>query len=201
MRTLSLIISSVFHPTFIPLIGFLLLYSLTGYALYLPKDVFWFSIMVIAQFTILIPVGVVYFLYWRKKISSIELSNRKERPLPLVINLISYAVSFVIFRYLHYPNLIVSFFAVVVVSAAFSMVVSLYYKLSLHMVAWGSLVGVLLAISVRLGIGLHLLISLVLILTAIIASARLWLNEHDLPQVAWAWGVSSILSFLLMIFL
>ena len=201
MRTLSLIISSLFHPTFIPLIGFLLLYSLSGYALYLPKDIFWFSIMVIVQFTILIPIGVVYYLYWRKKISSIELSNRNERPLPLVINLVSYAVSFLVFRYLHYPDLIVSFFAVVVVSAAFSMLVSLYYKLSLHMVAWGSLAGILFAISLRIGIGLHLLLSLVLILTAIIASARLWLNEHDLPQITWAWGASSVLSFLLMIYL
>ncbi len=201
MRTLSHIISSLFHPTFIPLIGFLLLYSLSGYALYLPKDIFWFSIMVIVQFTILIPIGVVYYLYWRKKISSIELSNRHERPLPLVINLVSYAVSFLVFRYLHYPTLIVSFFGVVVASAAFSMLVSLYYKLSLHMVAWGSLAGILLAISLRIGIGLHLLLSLVLILTAIIASARLWLNEHDLPQITWAWGTSSVLSFLLMIFL
>ncbi len=201
MRILSLIISSIFHPTFIPLIGFLLLYSLTGYAVYLPKDVFWFSIMVIVQFTILIPVGVIYFLFWRKKITSLELSNRQERPLPLVINLISYAVSFLVFRYLQYPSLIVNFFGVIVVSAAFSMIVSLYYKLSLHMVAWGTLVGVLISISVRMEIGLHLLVSLVLILTAVIASARLWLNEHDLPQVAWAWGTSSILSFLLMIFL
>lgn len=201
MRVLSLIISSIFHPAFIPLMGFLLLYYYSGYALYLPENIFWFSIVVIVQFTILIPIATVYLLYWRKKITSIELSVREERPLPLVITLISYAVCFLIFRYIQFPSIIVNFFAAVVLSAAFSMFVSLTYKISLHMVAWGTLAGVILAFSLRIGNDLHLLLSVILLTAGVVASARLWLQEHDLQQIVSAWLTAFALSFLIMTYL
>jgi hypothetical protein len=199
MRTLSKIISLFFHPVFVPLLGFLLLYSYSGYGIYLPESIFWFSILIIVQFTILVPVGAVYYLYWRKIISSIELSNREERPLPLIINLVSYAVNFLIFRYLNFPDIIISFFGAVVLASAFSMFVSLTYKLSLHMVAWGTLGGVILAFSLRVGIELHVLLSVTIILTALVASARMWLNQHNIQQISFAWVSSFIISFLLMI--
>ena len=183
MRALSLIISSILHPAFIPLMGFLLLYYFSGYALYFPENIFWFSVLIIIQFTILVPIGTVYFLYWRKKITSIELSNLEERPLPLVINLVSYSISFLVFRYLNFPEIMVNFFAAIVISAAFSMFVSLSYKISLHLVAWGTLLGVMLAFSIKIGLELHFLISLIILLSAIVASARLWLNEHNLEQI------------------
>ena len=201
MRALSLTISSILHPAFIPLMGFLLLYYFSGYALYLPENVFWFSVLIIVQFTILIPIGTVYYLFWRKKITSIELSNREERPLPLVINLVSYSISFLVFRYLNFPDIIVSFFAAIVISAAFSMFVSLSYKISLHLVAWGTLLGVMLAFSLRIGLELHLLISLIILLSALVASARLWLNEHDLEQIIYAWISGALISFLIMTYL
>jgi len=201
MRVLSFILSSIFHPIFVPLLGFLLLYSFSGYTLYLPEDVFWFSVLVIVQFTILIPIGVIYFLYWRKKISSIQLSVREERPLPLVINLMSYAVSFVIFRYLNFPHIIVSFFGAIVVSATLAMLMSLTYKISLHMIAWGTLLGVVLAFALGIGKDLHFLVSLIILVTGFVATARLWLNEHDLKQIGYAWLSSSVVSFLIMIYI
>jgi len=201
MRTLSLIISSIFHPTFIPLIGFLLLYSFSGYAVYLPENIFWFSILVIVQFTILIPVGAVYYLYWRKKISSINLSVKEDRPLPLIINLISYSVVFLIFRYLNYPHIIISFFSAVVLASVFSMLISFSYKISLHMVAWGTLAGTIIAFSLKIGLELHFLISIILLLTGIIASARLWLNHHNIQQISYAWSGSIVMAFLIISFI
>jgi len=198
MRILSLIISSIFHPTFVPLIGFLLLYSFSGYALYLPENIFWFSILVIVQFTILIPIGLVYFLYWRKVVTSINLSKREERPLPLVLTLISYSIAFLLFRYLQYPPIIVSFFAAIVLSSAVSMFVSLTYKISLHMMAWGTLAGAILSFALRINIELHFLLSVIVIVSALIAMARLWLNEHNLQQIASAWLLSFVLSFFVM---
>lgn len=201
MRIIAFIISSIFHPAFIPLIGFLLLYNLTGYALYLPQSIFWFAILTIVQFTILVPVGSTYYLYWRKYISSVKLSNRAERPLPLTINLISYSINFAMFYYLNFPHIIINYFASIAIISALSMVISLYYKISLHMMAWGTLTGVILAFSLSIGLELHFLLSIIIVLTAIIASARLWLNEHTFPQVLYAWLSSSLLSFIVMKFL
>jgi len=201
MRVLSKIISILFHPIFVPTIGFLLLYSLSGYKLYFPEDVFWFSILIILQFTILIPLGFVYFLYSRQKINSIELSELKERPLPLMVNLISYSINFLVFKYLHFPDIIINFFFALVSVSAFSTLVSLKYKLSLHMFAWGSLSGIILAFALKIGLELHFLISISIIISAFVASARLWLNEHNYQQILLAWISSSIISFLVMTYL
>ena len=115
-----------------------------------------------------------------------------------MINLISYSFNFMIFRYLSFPNTIISFFGVIVLLSAFSMFVSLTYKFSLHMVAWGTLAGVILAFSLKIGIELHLLLSATIIVTALVASARLWLNQHNYHQIVSAWLSSTILSFIVM---
>ncbi len=201
MRISALIISSLFHPVFVPLIGFLLLYFLSGYTLYLPENIFWFSILVIIQFTILIPVGSIYYLFWRKKISSINLSQREDRPLPLVINLISYSVAFLIFRYLNYPHIIISFFSSIVLASTLSMLISFTYKISLHMVAWGTLTGIIIAFALKTNLELHFITSIIVLLTGFIASARLWLNEHNIQQIAYAWVISSLLSFTIVSFI
>jgi hypothetical protein len=174
---------------------------ISGYALYLPDQVFWFSVMLITNFTILIPIGVVYYLYWRKKISSIQLEVREERPLPLVINLISYSIAFLMFRYLQFPNIIVSYFAVIVIIAGLSLVVSLNYKISLHALAWGSLVGVIYALSQKVGVELHLILSILILLSALILSARLWLQAHIWHEIYTAWISSALIAYIGITFL
>ena len=201
MRKLAIVISSIFHPAFVPLLGFLLLYTFSGYAMYLPQNIFWFSILVVVQFTILIPIGFIFYLYWRKRISSIELSIREERPLPLIISLVSYSVSFLIFRYLNFPHIIVSFFGALVAGAALAMLVSLSYKISLHLIAWGTLFGAIMAFALTFSKDLHFIISIIILIAGLVASARLLLNEHNIRQITYGWLSSSLLSFLIMIYL
>lgn len=198
MKNLSYIISSLFHPAFVPLLGFLMLYNFSGYALYLNENILWFSLLLIFQFTILIPISTVYYLYWKKKISSIELNELHERRLPLIINLICYTIAFYIFYYLNFPKIISSFFGALALSAALSMIVSLYYKISLHMIAWGALTGALFAYALNVGLEFHFYFSLLVLVSAIVASARLWLHAHDIKQILAGWFSAAILSFLAM---
>jgi len=198
MRIFFKIISLVFHPIFVPLVGFLLLYSFSGIALYLPEDIFWLSIIVIVQFTILVPLALIYYLYWRNKISSIELSVRSERPLPLFLNLLSVSTNFMIFRYFSFSDIITNFFGVIVLVSALSMLISAFYKISLHMLAWGTMAGIIFAFSVKAGMELHFVLSVILLITGIVATSRLWLNEHNGSHIFLGWISSSALSFLVV---
>jgi len=198
MRIIYKGISIIFHPVFVPLIGFLLLYSLSGIDLYLSKDVFWFSVLVIFQFTVLIPLSLTYFLYWKNKISSVELSVRSERPIPLLINLLSVTTNFLVFRYFSFSGIITNFFGVIVIVSALSLLISLWYKISLHIIAWGTLAGVIFAFSLKSGMELHFVISIILLITAFVATARLWLKEHSNTQIATAWLSSIVLSFFII---
>ena len=194
-------ISVIFHPIFVPLLGFLLLYSFSGFSLYIPKDTLWFFILVIVQFTIFFPLSILYYLYWRKKITSIELSERSERPLPLLLNLFSVAINFIIFKYFNFSDIISNFFGVIVLVSALSFFISKLYKISLHMMGWGALTGVILAFSVETGQELHFVLSVILLVTGVVATSRLWLKEHNNQQIAIAWSSSTLLSFFTIIFI
>ncbi|MBN2669113.1 MAG: hypothetical protein JXR60_07780 [Bacteroidales bacterium] len=200
MKTFSQTISAILHPAFVPLLGFLLLYYISGDALYLPPNIFWFTLLIIFQFTILIPFSILYFLYRIKKVSDFYLSKREERPLPLILTLISYAISYAIFRYFHYPHIIVSFFATVVIATAFSMFVSFTYKISLHSIAWGAVSGLCLALAYRYHIELHFIVSISFIISAIVALSRLFLDAHKPAEIYTGWASSFSLALYIMTF-
>ncbi len=201
MRFLSLSISSLLHPAFVPLLGFLLIYMLGGYAIYMPNQLFWFTVILLIEFTIVIPIAAVYFLYWRKIISSIELDKREERAWPLVINLVSYAIVFFIFSYYPFPKILVNYTAVTAIIAGFALVVSLNYKISLHALSWGSLVGVIYAYSLQFGIELHHIVVILILVSSIVAASRLLLDAHRWDEIYSAWLSAAFMSYLGMTYL
>jgi len=196
MRGLSIFLSSLFHPMWVPLAGFVLIYLLGGFTLFVPEAAFNFALIVIVQFTILIPLVSIYFLLWRKKISSVQLPLLKERPLPLLINLVSVALVFYILYKMGYPKMLVGFFVATALVSALAFFVSLFYKISLHMLAWGGITGIFVAFGFKTGLSLHLLISISVMISGLVASARLYLNAHVYHQVYIAWLVSASVAFI-----
>ncbi len=199
MKTISQILSTLFHPLFVPIIGFYLMHMLGGYATYLPTVLFGFTVFSITLFTIIFPLISVIVLKQFGKITSIQLDERKERPLPLFISLISICVLLIVERRLFYPAIYDAFFASIAVSYGFSFFVSLNKKISLHAIAWGTLIGIFIGFSFRLGIALHFWVSLLVIVASLVLSARLFLRAHTLSEVLSGWIISILLGWLSML--
>ena len=198
LKKLAQILSVILHPIFLPLIGFLLIYFIGGYSFYLPQNIFWFTVLLWVQFTIVIPLSVLLIMSWSGKIASIYLDNIKERPIPLLINTLSYFVIVFLFYRLNYPKIFLFYTIILTLISFFTFVSSFFIKISLHTVGWGTFLGIMISYSLIIKIDLSLLISIIIFLSAIIMSIRLYLNKHTVFQVYIAWIGALLISMLLL---
>jgi len=170
------------------------------YSIVLPDSLkFWF-ISVVIVFTILIPTAGVFILLKFKAIYSIEMNERNERTLPLLIS----STSFMVLLFSLKSTGIPSVFLYILYSATFALLagllINLVYKISLHTLGWGAIAATLTGVSIKLGIPLLALIVISVLLSGLAGYARLKQNAHNPTQVylGYVAGISVIvlISFL-----
>jgi len=135
------------------------------------------------------------------KIASIYLDSKTERPIPLLINTLSYSTIVILFYNLNYPTIFLLYAIILTAITLLTFLSSYFVKISLHTAGWGTFTGIIIAYSFITKIDLSLLISIILILSAITMTIRLYLNKHNAFQVYTAWiGALLISMFFLLSF-
>jgi membrane-associated phospholipid phosphatase len=181
---LSQLLSYLLHPLIIPTLAILALMLRPDlYSIVLPAWLKLWFIAIVFVFTLLIPAAGVLLLFKLNKIYSIELNQRTERTVPLLIASASYMA---LLFFMKQPN-IPPVFLYIVYSATFALLagllINMVYKISLHTLGWSALATTLIIISLRMGVSLLLLISIAVILSGFVGYARLKENAHNPAQV------------------
>ena len=182
--TLSRILSFILHPLLIPTFAIAaLMLQPDIYPIVLPNSIkFWF-ISVIFIFTLVIPASSVFILLKFNAINSIELKQRNERTIPLLIA----STSYMGLVYFMKPTIIPPVFLYVLYSATFALLTGLFinlvYKISLHTLGWGAITATLTGISIRLGTPMLPFILISILLSGVTGYARLKENAHNQAQV------------------
>lgn len=199
--TFSKVLSYLLHPLLIPTLAVSLLMffpDLVSIVIPLPLKL-WF-ISVVFVFTVVIPVSAIFILFKVNAIQSIELTERNERTVPLLIASISYMALLYFLRSSNIPAV----FLYVLYTAAFSMVagllINLAYKISLHTLGWSALLTALVSISVRMGTPLLLPVCVTATLAGLAGYARLNENAHNQTQVYMGY-LAGICTIILILFL
>lgn len=188
---LSKIISFVFHPALMPTYAFLLAVNFLPMLSDLTSNKQKIDLLrIVFIFTFLIPVISVIVLKKIKIVSSYYIENKSERKLPLLIAIISYYVLLLFFQEqsslgFYYNKFLVSTLLNQLLLGAlliliFSFIISNFWKISLHMLGIGGVVGAFFA--------LHspdtlFLILLLLWCSGLVAYARINENAHTCNQV------------------
>lgn len=191
----SRILSYILHPLLIPTIATSAL-LLRGdiYSIVLPDALKIWFVAVVFVFTFGIPVAALLILLKFNAIQSLEMNNRAERTIPLLITSTSFMALLYTLRSTGMPPV----FLYVLYSATFAMLagllINMVYKISLHTLGWGALTATLTLISIRLGIPLLGLIILAVLLSGFVGYARLKQNAHNQTQIylGYVAGVSVI---------
>ena len=183
-RLIAKIISIIFHPLFIPVYGIVILFYISGTFLsYLPGMVKRIVFIIIAVNTIILPLSVVPFYISQKVIKSIHMETSRERIIPLTMNSIFFYLGFYLLNKLQVPDLIKMYvlasFSVVVVT----LLISLKWKISIHMIGIGGLTGAIISISWHLGVDMKGIWMGLILCSGLIGFARLELNIHTPAQV------------------
>ena len=180
---LSKLISIILHPIFMPILALYLSlkqvpsigFAITNYQNYI--------YLVLIFSTVILPLISIFFLIKSGKVSSLEMSNHKERSVPLFrialwMGLGYYTIeNILVFSPIIKAELIGAISIILIAS-----IISKYWKISLHLLGIGGLVGVLIALEIIYGNLQHLIIIFIL-LSGVLAMARIKEKAHNYPQV------------------
>jgi hypothetical protein len=177
------IIAMIFHPLLMPVYGMVIIFSAPTLLGYLPINVKKLLLLIMLVNNILLPLSLLPFFIQRKIITSWTISERKERNIPLIITTILYfATSFIIFRF-PIPMFLKSFIYATTFLSLMVTVINFWWKISLHSVGSGALIGLVLLLSLKMLTPLDWYLISAIIAGGFVLSSRLKLNLHDPLQV------------------
>ena len=180
---LTQLISIILHPIFIPLLALhLTLLVLPSIALTLNQNMLLiYGILILS--TIVLPLISVFWLIQKGKVSSLEMSNHKERTLPLFITVIWMSFGYYLLQnLLFYTPIIKAELLGVIIIILLAAIISKYWKISLHLLGIGGIVGMFIALQIIHGDFLFLLI-LFILLSGLLGVARVKQKAHNYAQV------------------
>lgn len=178
---LSVVLYPLFTPTYL-MVAFCALFS--QYMMPLPSQYWWFAIGGTAFFTFLVPMIVLIVMKLQGRISDFDISNHKERFVPLV-----YAVMCFSFwcAYLEAVLKVPTFMFWTAVCSVLALVacaiISHWWKISAHLASMGGVFGMVIGYLLYFGLNAPVTVSLLLLLSLLLMYARLYLNAHTPMQV------------------
>ncbi len=197
-NSLARIVSIVFHPLIMPPLGMLLLFNSGTYLDFLTYAQKRAIFLILLTGTTILPLSLAPFMLFHKMISNLRMDDRRERILPLLIAVVFYVFTWYMLARINVPGLINIYVITASLTVLFCTVISLIWKISLHMTALGALAGMLLAISFRFGINLQLYLVLVFLAAGITGWARLTLKAHNPAQIYVGYLGGAAIAFFLM---
>lgn len=194
MKAIAKAISIIFHPLLMAtyLIAVLGFYFPT--MLSISQANLKIIIAFVFCFTCLLPVvNIIMFKYFGT-ISSFTMVDRRERLIPFIaISLIYIVMSYLFFNKLPLSGNFNKVMVLVTAMVVFSTIVTFFFKISIHSIAAGGFVGILLPLNKVVESGILLWPTAIAIaITGAIMSARLYLNAHTFNEV-WMGALSGFL--------
>lgn len=209
MRIAAQFISWLFIPLFMPIYALLLVFFVPAENAVVFSNSLFFFPLVYKTFilTVFILLGVLApamsFLYLKmiNVISTIEMEERSERNIPLLVTLIYCLLLYFSFFYvmslnIYLPKYIqVLPFAGVLVAAA-CIFVNYKLKISLHAAGTGIFSGFIFAYLLEQIKFEFWLVPLVIVLSGLVMSARLYLKKHSHFEIYLGWSIAFVITFL-----
>jgi len=198
-KFLSIIISTLFHPVFINLLGVLVLFELFPSLKYgVPEKLKWFYVTFIFASTSIIPLLIVILLKILGKIESITLKQKEERNIPYLVTIIIYIFDYYTFWKLNTSPLVLNYLLACAIVLTAVLMINIFYKVSIHSVALGSLLAILLVASSELKVELRYFLIAVLVLSGLVGTARASSGSHTNSQIYLGYALGLIFMFLLL---
>ena len=183
IEKLSKIISHIFHPLLVPTVGFIILFYSGTYLSYLPFNIKAWITSIVFVCTFFIPLMFILFLRYQEIINQIRMKERKDRYLPIIISFFLFVFCFYLIRRIDIPSMFYSFMLGGIFTLLITFFITLWFKISLHMIGMGGLMALIIFISFYLKVNLSFYLILVVLFTGITGTARLHLEAHKPIEV------------------
>ena len=179
---LAKLLSRLLHPIFIPTIT-LSIISIKFVNIIILSNQLDIIIIGVMIFTLLFPLLSILYLLYTDRIKSLQIEERKERILPLTITIIWMLIGYYFLaNILDYAPIIKTIYLGMIATLFTTLLITKYWKISLHMAAIGGCFGVFLAIQSIFG-GVINYVILILMLSGLLGYSRSILKAHNMQQI------------------
>jgi len=206
IHVLARFLSWLFLPLFVPVYGLLIVFyfpsSPSSYYLFdslyhYPNPIKWLFLSLFIVFIVLAPGLSLIVLKVNRSISSLSLENRNERSTPIGIMLF-YTIVLYLFLVMQSESSYVpiSIKAMVLggaITTALAYFINKKQKISLHAIGMGSLLGFIYSYYLECESFPIWILVVVILLGALTASARLYLQLHNLKEIFYGYSISFII--------
>ncbi len=178
-HTLSLLLHPVWMPTLALIIAFAIDPHLTFAFSYKGQ---WVIIGMIFIMTALFPVSSMFMLWRSGVVSELTMPRRSERIVPYILTLIYFCMAYYLLRRTPNHPLTLALFSGIILALAADLLITLRWKVSIHMTGIGGMVGLVLGLMVVHGARAWFL-PVLFILVGALGTARLLVSDHTPAQI------------------
>ena len=179
---LAKLLSRILHPIFIPTITLAIISTKFLNIIILSNQL---NIIIIGTviFTLLFPLLSILYLLFTKRIKSLQIEEKEERILPILFTIIWMLIGYYFLgNILEYAPVVNSIYLGMIATLGITLLITKYWKISLHMAAIGGCFGVFLNLQYIYG-GVINYVIFILILSGLLGYSRAILKAHNMRQI------------------
>lgn len=185
VRFLAHLLSYIFHPLFIPLyltffLAFIHPVYFAGFSVAAKNKV----ILLIAINAFAFPAITVLLLKGLGFIDSLFLKTQKDRIIPYIASgTFFFWTQYVLREQSYIPRILVAFMFGVFISSSAALIANIYYKISMHAIGMGGLLGLFLVIMQQNTMFMSWPLSLAFLLTGLVCTSRMIVSDHRPKEI------------------
>ncbi len=182
---LANLLSRIFHPIFMPLLGMFIIFNSATIYNYRYSDLYKnYVYFILITNTIIMPLLFSWMLKRRGIISSLEMKHVDERKWPYLFTLLMFSLSIWIFIQRNMDSLLL-YFTLAAAISIFILLLATYIKikLSAHLLSLGGIAGMLILLILKTDTDLISTFSAVIIISGLVGTARLKLKAHNSTEI------------------
>ena len=194
------IVSMLFTPFYLPIIGLIALFFFSYLSIF--PMLYKFQVLVMTYlFTILLPTVMIHLYRRYQGWNLIELGQRERRMVPYIISIVCYFTCIYLMERLHMPHFIGSIIIAALLVQIVCAIINVWWKISTHTAAIGGVGGSLFAFAEYLGFNPVWWLSLVFFVAGLLGTSRMILRQHNLSQVVAGFWVGFICAAIAILFI
>lgn len=196
---ISHFLSWVLVPLLMPVYGLILAFGLSVLDV-VPSQMKVRFILIIAGINFVIPILLVLLLKFLGVVEDVGLNGRKERLIPYTITVICFGASSWFLATKGAPVWLCMFYAGGALAALINLIVNFKWKISAHAAGIAGVIALLIKMEKDTSVSPELFLWLLIVigLTGLMGSARIWLGRHTVWQVLAGYAVGFCSVFFLM---
>jgi hypothetical protein len=185
IRFVAHLLSYVFHPLFIPLyVTWFLAFVHPSYFAGFGDTGKKRLLLLVVINTIFFPAVTVLLLKGVRFIDSIFLRTQRDRIIPYIAAMTFFFwTQYVLREQVNIPRVLVGFMFGVFISTSAALIANIYYKISMHAIGMGGLLGVFLVIMQQQTMLMTWPLSLAFVITGMVCTARMIVSDHRPKEI------------------